>query len=464
MTKKFDLVVLGSGPGGYVAALKAAMLGLSVCLIEKEKLGGVCLNWGCIPTKTLLKTAHLYESLRRIDKFAINLDENAFKLDFPALQQRKEQVILKLIKGIEFLLKKRNVEIIYGHGKFIDKNNIDVDGNRVGFDKAIIATGSYPNQLPNIKFDEKKGIVSNRGVLGFSSVPRSLLVIGGGVIGCEFADAYNCMGSKVTIVELDDHILPGEDEDIAGLLSNEFKKRKIDVFTSTKVSAVEYNQSSDSLKVKLDNGEYLDADKILLSVGRSPNISDCGLEKIGVRIEKNKIEVDEKMKTSVDSIYAIGDVTGLYLLAHVAQHQAIVAAENAAGKQSNMDYDCVVRCVYTKPEIASVGLTQKQAIDRGLKVKIGKFSLSASGKALIEGQNSGIIKIIAQAENDRIIGASICGIMATELVHEISVAIKAKLKTKELGNIIHAHPTVSESIMEAALDTDNQAIHIFRTS
>jgi dihydrolipoamide dehydrogenase len=459
MENKYDLIVLGSGPGGYVAALRAAALGQNVCLIEKQDIGGVCLNWGCIPTKTLLKTAHFFNSLKKSGSLGIKINPDAISLDFSAIQQRKKLIVDKLKKGIEFLLKKQSVTVISGHGKFIDRNTIDVDGKKIYFAKAIIATGSYPAELNNIKFNDELGIVSNQGVLSFSEVPKSLLIIGGGVIGCEFADIYSALGSDVTIVEFAEQILPNEDQDCVRTLLSDFKKRKIKIITSAKVELVVQHNSGRNLLVKVSNGEEIVAEKVLLSVGRIPNIENCGIDRLGIEIKDRKITVNSQMQTSISTIYAIGDAVGQNFLAHVASHQGIVAAEHIAGVDSKMQYNIIPRCIYTQPEIASVGLTEQQAEKMGIKVKIAKFPFIASGRAVIEDETKGMVKLIVQENDHKIIGAALCGPMATELVHEICLAMSAGLNTSQLGKVIHAHPTLSEAIMEAALDADGNSVH-----
>lgn len=459
MENKYDLVVLGSGPGGYVAALRAAALGQSVCLIEKEELGGVCLNWGCIPTKALLKSAHFLSALKKSETFGIKLKSDSVEFDFQSVQKRKQQIVDKLKKGIEFLLKKRNVNLVIGQGKFLDKQSIDVDGKKIFFNKAIIATGSYPAELSNIKFDQSLGIVSNQGVLSFTDLPKSLLIIGGGAIGCEFADIYAAFGCEVTIIEIAEQILPNEDKDIVRILANDFNKRNIKIMTKRKVDSIRKESNGQNSVVKLSNGDEITVEKILLSVGRIPNINNCGLDTLGIEIKDGKIVVNSQMQTSISTIYAIGDVVGQNFLAHVASHQGIIAAEHIAGANVRMNYDIIPRCIYTQPEIACVGQTQEQAERNGIKIKLGQFLFNASGRAIIEDDNKGMVKLIVQESDDRIIGAALCGPMVTEMVHEICVAMRADLKVSQLGNLIHAHPTLSESIMEAGLDADANAIH-----
>ncbi len=462
MGNKYDLVVLGSGPGGYVAALRAAALGKTVCLIEKEEIGGICLNWGCIPTKSLLKSAHLYDSLKKAETYGIKIKPENIELDFTAVQKRKNEIVDKLKKGIEFLLKKRNVTTVIGRGKFIDKNGIDVNGEKINFEKCIIATGSYPAELKDIKFNDSLGIVSNRGVLGFTDVPQSLLIIGGGVIGCEFADLYSSLGSEIIIVEVAQQILPNEDKDIVRILTNDFKKRKIKVLTNSKVESVTKPSVGEGLTVKISGQVDIKTEKVLLSVGRIPNLANCGIDNLGLEIVDGKIVVNEQMQTSISNIYAIGDAVGKNFLAHVASHEGIIAAEHVTGSDVQMNYDCIPRCVYTHPEISSIGISEEQAIKAGMKVKTGKFPMIASGRAIIENDFKGFVKIISREIDGQVIGANLCGPMATEIVHEIAVAMNSKLTAKQLASVIHAHPTVSESIMEAALDADAYAIHVLK--
>jgi len=457
MDKIYDIAILGSGPGGYVAAIRAAQLGLSVCLIEKHKLGGVCLNYGCIPTKSLLKSAEALNSRKKLENLGIKLDN--FDFDFSLAQKRKTQVVEQLNKGVAFILKKHKVDILKGHGRIVDNKTIDVEGKKVKFENCIIAVGSKPAQLDNIKLNKEQGIISSREILGLNEVPRSLLIIGGGVIGCEFGYIFNSMGTSVTIVEVADQLVPGEDTEIMRHLEGVFKKQGIKIFTKSQVKSIAM-QKDGMKEAVLDSGQKILAERVLLAVGRRPNFEDSGISELGIRQENGRILVNERMQTNIDRFYAIGDVVGLSFLAHVASRQGIIATENIAGCDSKMDYHLVPRCMYTIPQVASVGKSQAQATREGKKLKIGKFPFSASGKAVIEQAAYGWVKLIFDAQNDKILGASIYGTTATELIHQISIAMKAGLTIQEISEVIYAHPTLSESIMEAAEATQGQAIHI----
>ncbi len=457
MEKVYNIAVLGSGPGGYVAAIRAAQLGLSVCLIEKDKLGGVCLNQGCIPTKALIKSAKTLEALKNSAALGIKADN--FSFDFALCQQRKESVVEALRKGIDFILKKRGVDLIYGFGRIKDKNTIDVEGKNVKFENCIIAVGSRPADLRTIKFDEGKGIISSNDILKLKDIPKSLLIIGGGVIGCEFAYIFSCLGSEVSIVELTEQIVPTEDAEIIRYLRNDFKKRGIKVRTKSQATLIDKPASGMS-EVSLDSGEKIKADKILLSVGRKSNTENCGIAELGINLDKGRILVNERMQTNIDNFYAIGDAVGRTYLAHVASREGINAVENITGKNSKIDYHNVPRCMYTNPQVASVGLQEGEAKEKGIDVKIGRFPFLASGKAVVEKQTQGLVKLIINSKDDKIIGAAICGALATELIHEICVAMAAGISAKVLSEVIHAHPTLSESIMEAAEAVEGEAIHI----
>ncbi|MFH2137197.1 MAG: dihydrolipoyl dehydrogenase [Candidatus Omnitrophota bacterium] len=457
MDKKYNIAILGAGPGGYVAAIRAAQLGLSVCLIEKDQLGGVCLNSGCIPTKALIKSAHLFESLKNSEAFGIKAQEISF--DFEVSQQRKDSVVEKFRQGIDFILKKRGVDVIPGKGRITGEHTIDVDGQIVSFDSCIIATGSRPAQLSSIHFDKARGVISSDDILNLKTVPKSLLIVGGGVIGCEFAYIFNSLGSVVTIVEIADQILPSEDSEIAGVLTAQFKKKGIKVFTASSIQEVKHNFSG-KVEAVLASGVNVVAEKMLLSIGRIANIDDLGLEEIGLKTQNGVISVDTHMRTNVRNFYAIGDVVGKMWLAHVASTEGKVAAENISGKPTEMKYKCVPRCIYTHPEIASVGISEGQALFEGKNVKIGRFPFIANAKAVIEGQPQGLVKLIIDSDNDELLGASLCGSMATEIIAELGMAIFLGVTSKQIAQIIHAHPTLSESLMEAAEAADGLAINI----
>jgi len=456
MENSFDLVVLGSGPGGYVAAIRAADLGLSVCLIEKENVGGVCLHWGCIPTKTLLKSAHLLNDVKTCASLGIKIGEAEF--DFSVLQKRKQSIVTGLAKGIDSLLRARRISILMGEGTIADASGVLVNGQRIGFKNCIIATGSSPVELPAIKMNATRGILSNREILSLGNIPKSLLIIGGGVIGCEFADIFSSLGTSVTIVELTDQLLPTEDADIVSGLVGEFKKRKIKMYNNCRIGKL------DGARATLENGEAIAAEKVLLSVGRTPNIEGLDLESLGVKVAKGAIVVNEFMQTSVEGIYAVGDVVGKTFLAHAASHEGIIAAEHIAGNFIKMEYDYIPRCVYTHPQIASVGITEKKAREKGIDIRVGKFPFKASGKALVEGTTQGIVKVISDAKTDAVIGAAVCGHNATELIHVICTGMQAKFSTEKFCSTIFAHPTLSEAISEAFLSLNNKAIHILNNN
>ncbi|MCP4649435.1 MAG: dihydrolipoyl dehydrogenase [PVC group bacterium] len=456
MDKIYDIAILGSGPGGYVSAIRAAQLGLSVCLIEKHKLGGVCLNAGCIPTKTLLKSAHLYQSLQSIEDLGVNLENLSF--DLSVCQKRKTSVVEQLKKGIEFILKKRGVDIVYGAGRIISKDEIKAGDQNIKFKNCIIATGSRPAQLPAISFNPSGGIVSSDELLEVESVPKSLLVIGGGVIGCEFADIFNSIGSEITIVELAGQLLPNEDAEVSRALTISFKKRGIKILTSTSIQ--ELSQTEGDLEAITDIGQKISVEKVLLSVGRTANTQDSGIEEIGINIENGRIIVNEYMQTNIDNFYAIGDVVGKMWLAHVASAEGKKVVENIAGEQAKIDYTIIPRCIYTYPQIASVGMTEKQAREKGNEIKVGKFPFSACGKAMVEKSGPGFIKLLIDADNNKIIGASLFGDTVTEIISQVCIAMQSGLTADELANIVFAHPTLSETIMEAAEAVQGRAIHV----
>ncbi len=456
MSKIYDLAVLGSGPGGYVAAIRAATLGLSVCLIEKESLGGVCLNAGCIPTKSLLRSAHLFQELRHAAAFGISAENIGF--DFNLIMQRKEKVVEQLKKGIAYLLRRRWVDIVSGFGRITDLNTIDVQGQKIRFDKCIVAVGSRPADLPGIRIDANSGIFSSRQILQLKEIPESLLIIGGGVIGCEFADIFNSLGAQVTLLELTSQILPKEDIEIAGSLERELKKRGIKIFTKTKVSQIN-KLAEGGFNVLTEDKKAFDCEKILLSVGRIPNDDDYGLDQVGIKHNNGTIEVNASMQTNIENFYAVGDVLGKTYLAHAASREGIVAVENIVGITSKVNYDCIPRCVYTDPQVASAGLSEDMARKKYVKVKVSKFPLAASGKAVIENKAQGMVKLITDGE-DNILGAGLCSPMASELIHELCVAMEAGVKSAQLSKIVHAHPTISESIIESAEAMHSKAIHI----
>lgn len=467
MTKSCDLLVLGAGPGGYVAAIRAAQLGLSTVCVEKEELGGVCLNWGCIPSKALLHAAAGFRQIAELADYGITADNPKF--DTSTLRMRKNHVVRQLVQGVETLLKRNNVEVLNGRGEFTSRTNLTVklnDGGTVSvnFKKAIIATGSKPAELPHLKIDGKN-VWGAKAALEFDPWPKKLLVIGGGAIGVEFANFYAGFGTEVTVVELLPHLLPTLDKELGMTLGRAFKKRKIGVRTAAKVASLEVKGDHDlAARIEPENGDplTLECDQVLLAIGQKPYLEGIAADKLGLKLTaQGFIEVNEHLETSIPGIYAIGDVTGHQLLAHKASHEGVIAAEAAAGKTSRMNWNTVPGGVFTEPEVASVGMTEAEATEAGHKVKSGKFPLAANGKSIATRHTDGFVKIIADADDDTVLGAHIIGQNAADLVGTIAFAMEMQATTEDLAQTIFVHPTVSEAIAEAALDSDREAIHIY---
>jgi dihydrolipoamide dehydrogenase len=459
--KKEKIAIIGSGPGGYVAAIRASQLGADVTVIEEEAIGGTCLNHGCIPTKSLLASAELFNSLKEAEEFGVCAGE--IKADFAKMMERKSRVVDNLSDGIKMIFKKRGIKLINGRGALISPGRIRVVSSlgveEVNASKILITTGSKPTALPSLDF-KQPGILSSKDTLSLERLPKSILIIGGGAIGLEFACFFNALGTSVTIVEMMDQLLPNEDKRISRQMAQILKKRGIKILLKTRVKDI-VSQSNEGVTCLLENGDEVSAEKLILSIGRKPNSQGMGLEDIGVHIDKRgSISVNNKMETNVTGIYAAGDVTGGMLLAHVASAEGIIAVENALGIASQIDYSTIPRCVYTFPEIASVGQTTDEALISGKKIKTGRFPFSASGKALIMDQTVGSVHLVVEERTDRIIGGQIIGPHATELIHEIALAIRSGITAKELSVTIHAHPSLSESIMEAAHSVYKKAIHI----
>jgi dihydrolipoamide dehydrogenase len=459
-----NLVIIGGGPAGYVGAICASQLGASVTLIEKEEVGGTCLNVGCIPTKVLTSTAHLFMSMKRSERWG--LKTHGINLDFPQVMKRKQMVAQRLVTGVKSLLKARGVNLIKGTAGFLTEKVIEVKTDKdqlqkIEADKILIATGSVPIMLP-IPGMELEGVVDSTGALSFSEVPKSLLVIGGGAIGCEFAYIYHSFGAQVTIVEMLSQILPGEDQEIVASLRTSLERSGIKIFTDSKVVKITPGKEGKKIaSISSPKGDMdIEVEKVLVSVGRKANTKDLGLEKLGMKMDRSNILVDEHLKTNLPDVYAAGDCIGNWLLAHVASMEAELAVENALGAQKKMDYTAVPRCIFTHPEIGSVGLTEKQAADQGIKIKIGKFPFLANGRAQAEDQAEGTVKIIADANSSKILGAHILGPRATDLIAELTLAIKMGAKTEDLIDTIHAHPTLSETVREAVLKAEGRPIHM----
>ena len=456
------IAVLGAGPGGYVAAIKAAQLGASVTVIEDTEVGGTCLNRGCIPTKALVASAEVLDKAKNIQDFGIELNGDVIP-NIQKILERKNKIVNIQVKGIRGLFKSWGIKILDGKGFIVSANKIRValkDGGaeEVETDKIIIATGSRPAQIPIFPFDGEK-ILSSDDALNLNNIPSSLLIIGAGVIGCEFAFIYREFGSEVTMVEMMPRAVSTEDEEISEILEKELKKKKIKLITNIKVEKVEVKESS--VQAFLSDGRAIEAEKVLVSIGRAINSKDIGLENIGVKTgQRGEIIVNDKMETSIKGVYAVGDVTGGIMLAHMASKEGMIAAENAVGGDAVINRSVVPSAIFTSPEIASVGLREKQALDKGYRIKIGRFQFRALGKAHAMGEISGLIKIIADGQNDKILGAHIIGPHASDLIHEIALAVNKGLTVKDIADTIHAHPTLSEGIMEAAEDVHDSAIHV----
>ncbi|MDB4349857.1 dihydrolipoyl dehydrogenase [Omnitrophica bacterium] len=436
---KYDIAIIGAGPGGYVAALYAAGSGKRVVVIEKESLGGVCLNWGCIPTKTLIASAEALKCVKRSKELGI--DVPSYTIDYKIIKKRKDDVISVLKKGIESLFKSKKIELKKGHGRLVDKGVVEVNGETVEAKNIIIATGSRPAQLPNFKFDKKR-ICSSRDILDLETLPQKLLVIGGGVNGCEYAYTYSHFGVEVAIVEIMDRLLPTLDKELGKNMEMILKKAGVKVMTKTRLEELP--------------PEY---DKVVICVGRRYNSEDLGLEKLNIETDKGRIIVDENLRTNAPGIYAIGDVIGGYLLAHVASHEGIVACNNIMDRSSRMDYGSVPLCIYTDPQIAMTGLTERQAKEKGHDVKVSKFPFRGIGKSHAIGEKDGFVKIIGDKKQNEVLGVQMVGHQVTELIAEATAVVKNKMNAKEICEIIHAHPTLSEAFMEAAFLFNGTPIH-----
>jgi len=452
----FDVVILGGGMGGYPAAIRASQLGLKVALVEADKLGGTCLHVGCIPTKALLESSELYHRVSaRGAEFGVNADNVRF--DYERIATRRDGVVNQLYKGVQFLMKKNKVEVVAGRGKLRDRNTIDVDGQQVKAKNLIIATGSGVKSLPGIEFDGRFIVSSDNATLA-DTVPESICIIGAGAVGVEFATLYNQLGVKVTLLEALDRLVPLEDEDISKEMLGAFKKAGIDVRVGIKVKGAK--KARDGVSIETEDGEDW-AHQLLVAVGRAPRSKDVGLDQVGVQLHPNGfVKTDEWMRTSVEGIHAIGDVVGGFLLAHAAAHEGIVAAEDIAGQRlAPMEQELVTRCTYSHPQIASVGLTEKQAREKGHEVKVGKFPFTALGRAIIHGETTGFVKMVADAKTGRLLGTHVVGKDATELIAEPALTQLFQGDAWELGRNIHPHPTLSEAVMEAAMAVDGRAIH-----
>ena len=460
----YDLIIIGSGPGGYVAAIRASQLGLKTAIVEKESLGGICLNWGCIPTKALIKSAEVFEYINHAAEYGIRVGSS--EVDFETMIKRSRGVADGMSKGVQFLMKKNKIDVIIGTGKLKNKGTVSVatsTGTTQEFTAKhiILATGGRSRELPNLKQDYKK-VIGYRQAMILPKKPASLIVVGSGAIGIEFAYLYNAIGTKVTVVEFLDNIVPLEDEEISKQLARILKKQGISIMTSSNVESVDTSGDLCKVQVKTATGtEVLEAEIVLSAVGISTNIEGIGLEENGVITEKGKVVVDDFYRTNVDGVYAIGDIVKGQALAHVASAEGIICVEKIAGlKPEPLDYNNMPGCTYCSPEVASVGYTEKAAKEAGYEIKVGKFPFSASGKASAAGAKDGFVKLIFDAKYGEFLGAHMLGHNVTEMLAEVVTARKLEATGHEIIKSVHPHPTMSEAIMEAAADAYGECIHL----
>ncbi|MEK9755657.1 MAG: dihydrolipoyl dehydrogenase [Bacteroidota bacterium] len=463
MTKKFDLIVIGSGPGGYVTAIRASQLGLNTAIVEKESLGGVCLNWGCIPTKALLKSAQVFEYLKKADSFGLKVAN--FDKDFESVVQRSRNVADGMSKGVSFLMKKNKIEIINGYGKIKPNKIVSVENEgkieEYQADNIIIATGGRSRVIESIPQDGKK-IIGYREAMTLKKQPKKMIIVGSGAIGIEFAYFYNSMGTEVKIIEFMDRVLPVEDKDVSNQLAKTFKKSGIEILTNSEVISSDTKGKNVKLQVK-SNGQIseYEADIVLSAVGVKSNIENIGLEEVGIAVDKDKILVDEYYQTNIPGYYAIGDVTSGQALAHVASAEGILCVEKISKHDVEpIDYNNIPGCTYCFPEVASVGYTEEQAIEKGYKIKVGKFPFTASGKAQASGHSEGFVKVIFDEKYGEWLGCHMIGAGVTDMIAEAVLGRKLETTGKEILKSVHPHPTMSEALMEAVADAYDEVIHL----
>ncbi len=461
-----DLIVIGSGPGGYVAAIRASQLGMKVAVVEKESLGGICLNWGCIPTKSLLKSAQVFEYIQHAADYGITIEQGAAKADFGAMVKRSRGVADGMSKGVQFLFKKNKIETLSGFGRIKAKGVVEVTddkGNKTDYpaQHILLATGARSRQLPFMPQDGKK-IIGYREAMNLEKQPERLIVVGSGAIGSEFAYFYNAIGTKVTLVEYMPNIVPVEDEEVSKQLERSFKKQGIEVLTSASVTEVDTSGEKCVVTIKTKKGEVRqEADVVLSAVGVLPNLEGIGIEEMGIAMENGRVKVDGFYRTNVEGVYAIGDIVGGPALAHVASAEGIICVEKIAGHHPEpLDYGNIPGCTYTSPEVASVGMTEQQAKAQGREVKVGKFPFSASGKASASGAKDGFVKLIFDAKYGELLGGHLIGANVTEMVAELVAVRKLETTGMELIKTVHPHPTMSEAIMEAAAAAYGEVIHL----
>ncbi|HUL42881.1 MAG TPA: dihydrolipoyl dehydrogenase [Bacteroidota bacterium] len=461
--REFDVLIIGGGPGGYVAAIRAAQHGLKVAVVERDQLGGICLNWGCIPTKALLKNAEIYSTLRHADQWGISFSN--LKFDFPKIIQRSRNVAKLNSKGVEYLFKKNKIEHISGFGTLVSKSKVEVRRDdkvleTVSAKHIILAMGARPRTLPGVAIDGKKVISSNE-AMSLPALPESMTIIGAGAIGVEFAYFYNAFGTKVTLVEMMPSILPIEDREISKLLASNFRKAGIEILTEAKVEQVVSGKDVNITVSTTEGKKDLRSDVALMAIGVQGNVEKTGLETLGVKIEKSWIQVDDFGRTNVPGVYALGDVAGPPWLAHVASREGIVCIDAIAGKDPQpINYENIPGCTYCQPQVASVGMTEERAAAEGHAVKIGRFPFTASGKARAIGETDGLVKLIFDAKYGELLGAHILGAEATEMIAELCIAKALETTASGIFNTIHAHPTLSEAVMEAAEQAYGHAINI----
>jgi dihydrolipoamide dehydrogenase len=456
---QFDVAVIGAGPGGYVAAIKAAQNGLRVCLIEKDKIGGTCLNVGCIPTKYLLASSAKFNSLSEYSDIGIKIEN--FDIDFEKMMQGKDAVVAKLIGGINYLIRKNKIELIVGTAALVDKNTISIAGagseETVTAKDIILAMGSRPLIPESFGYDENI-VCSSDEALSWTKIPESLLIVGGGVVGCELATIYANLGAKVSVVEMQNNLIPNMDEQLANFAGNKLKRQGVRVVTNTRVKSIK--EVGNAALVTLSDGAELEVQKVVVSIGRISNIDKINLESVGVEVDMGKIPVDSNQKTIPPTIYAIGDVcSSPYDLAHTAMKEGIVAVENILGNEARMNYGAIPNCVYTSPEIASVGITQSQAEKNRIEVSVGVFSFAGNGKAISMGEAEGFIKVVAHKTTKEILGSQMVGPHVTDIIAQMAIAIENKLTVYEVAGTVFAHPTLSEALWESLESILGGAIH-----
>jgi len=460
--RTFDLAVLGGGPGGYVAAIRGSQVGQKVCIIDKDKLGGVCLNWGCIPTKSLLKNAEVYHTIKKSEIYGIHVGE--ITIDYEKNIKRSRDVANRLSKGIEFLIKKNKITHIIGTGKLTSNNTIEIvkgeQNETIRAKNIILATGARPKSFPGLEYDGKR-IISSKEAMILEKLPKKIIIIGSGAIGCEFAYYFNEFGTEVHLIEAQENILPIEDADIGRELKNNFENSGITVLTGTEVLKIDSMKTKVKVFTKKEGvKKYYEADIALLAIGVRGNIENIGLEDLHVKTNASAIEINEFNQTNIPNIYAIGDVSGAPWLAHIASAQAHVAVEHSVGHSTKpINYNYIPSCTYCQPQIGSFGYTESAALNAGYDVKIGKFSFNASGKAMATGQTNGFVKLVFDSKYGELLGAHIIGYEATELIAELCIAKALEATWEDIAMTMHAHPTLSEAIMEAALDAFGKAIH-----